>query len=322
MVTAKSNIANAILQISSRFVTRTGQLLSKIVRSSSLPPVIPRSISAATDRLLRTSISLVNSTDHSLANVINATSGILARAVDDQSQFVTRMLNSTARLVNSTTDSLESLLNTTNHLVAGVIQSRVNASNAILNDTSNLLSASSQAISSFLNATTLIINNSPNDPLTRDDGPSTSLSALETAQNALSTVFHKTSDLLRGVLTAEHNIKLRLVNATEALLNASFQIKATLVNATRDLTNNATNSIVHLVQSSLQPPLPPSPPQNEQNAPIADSTDILSDSPIIDTPTIVDDSIFENPSSAVENTNLLEKDSVSGEENFNAPTED
>lgn len=310
MVTAKSNIANAILQISSRFISKTGQLLSKIVASSSLPPIIPKSISAATDRLLQSSINLVNSTDHSLANVINATSAILSKSVDDHNHFVTRVLNSTAHLINSTTDSLGNLLNTTNHLIIGVIQRNVNASNAILNETSNLLNASSLAISSFLNATTLIINNAPNDRLTRD-GPSASVSALETAQNALSTVFNRTSDLLHGVLAAEQNIQTRLINATEALLNASFQIKATLVNATRDLTNNATNSIVHFVQSRLTPI-----PNDEKNTPSPNIPSVtLNDGPIID-------NVVENPSSVAENANLSEKVSANDEETPNAPKED
>lgn len=315
MVTAKTNIANAILQTSSRFVNRIGQLLSRTLVSSTLPPIIPNSISAATKRLLNTSINLVNVTDQSLANVINATSVILAKSVNDNNQFVTKLLNSTAHLINSTTGSLEHLLNTTNHLIAGVIQSKINASNAILNETSNLLNASSLAISSFLNATTLLIRNAPNDRHTAD-GPVASLSALQTAQNALSTVFNRTSDLLHGVVAAENNIKARLVNTTDALLNASIQIQATLINATRDLSNNATNSIVQFVKSRLTPAAAAAsneikPAPNPVPNPIA----ILNDSPI-NTPAI-NNNVVGNASNGAENANSLTKTAINDEPNRN-----
>lgn len=311
MVTAKSNIANTIVQISQRFVSSTGKLLSRLVHAASLPPIIPRSVSAVTDRLLKSSINLVNATDVELANLINATSAILSHTVDEHNNFATQLLNSTARLINSTTESLENLLNTTNNLIDGVIQSRVNASNGILNETSNLLNASSHAISSFLNATTLIINNAPNDLLTRD-GSGASLSALDTAQNALSTVFNRTSDLIQGVLAAEKNIESRLVNATDALFKASFQLKATLVNATRDLTNSAANSIVHFVETQLtprpnaeQPPSPnpiPSPASSPSPSPSPASSVPLNEIPIIDTPQpAVNDNVAENPSNNAEN---------------------
>lgn len=296
MVTAKSNIANAIVQISQRFVNSTGKLLSRIVHAASLPPIIPKSVSAVTDRLLRSSINLVNATDVELANLINATSAILSHTVDEHNHFATQLLNSTARLINSTTESLENLLNSTNHLIDGVIQSRVNASSAILNETSNLLNASSRAISSFLNATTLIINNAPNDQLTRD-GSDASLSALETAQSALSTVFNRTSDLIQGVLAAEKNIESRLVSATDALFNASFQIKSTLVNATRNLTNNAAHSIVHFVESQLSPRPNADEPAISSPAPSVP----LNDNPIIDAPAVVNDNVAESTSNSAEN---------------------
>lgn len=295
MVTAKSNLANTIVQISQRFVTKTGKLLSRIVHAASLPPIIPKSVSAVTDRLLRSSINLVNATDVQLANLINATSSLLSHTVDEHNHVSTELLNSTARLINSTTESLENLLNATNHLIDGVIQSRVSASNAILNETSNLLNASTHAISSFLNATTLIISNAPNDQLTRD-GSVASLSALETAQNALSTVFNRTSELVHGVLAAEKNIESRLVNATDALFNASYQIKATLVNATRDLTNNAANSIVQFVESQLSPrPIAEQPSSPAPSVP-------LNDSPINDTPVTVTENVAESTSNSAENT--------------------
>lgn len=322
MVSAKTNIGNAILQISSRFLTRTGQLLSNIMASSSLPPVIPKSISAVTDRLLKTSINLVNSTDNSLANVINATSQILAKSLDDHNQVVTKVLNSTARLVNSTTESLGNLLNTTNHLIAGVIQSRVNASNAILNETSNLLNASSQAISSFLNATTLIINNAPNDRNTRD-GPVASLSALDTARNGLSAVFNRTSDLLHGVLAAERNIQVRLVNATDALLQAALQIKSTLINATRDLSNNATNSVVSFVESAItstaNEAIAPSANSNSNaNVPLSDEIPIDA-APVIDNPAIVDANVVQSTPSNADNANLLNKETATDDQKLKAP---
>lgn len=304
MVSSRNGIANAILQNASRFVTQTGQILSKIIGSSTLPAVIPKSISGITDRLLMSSINLVNSTDRSLANVINATAEIITKSFNNNNEFVTKILHTTAHLINSTTDSLEHLLNTTNHLISGVIESRVIASNALLNDTSNLLSASSEAINSFLNATALIISSSPHAHLTRDGSSASSISALESAESVLSKIFDRISDLLHGVLNAEKNIEFHLINATEELLNTNFQIKATLINATRDsINNNATNSIVNFVGSKLS-----SIPNEKIN---------LSAEPI--TPAIViNENDVEHPSNVAGKPNILEKIPVNDEQTRNA----
>lgn len=304
MVSGTNNIANTILQNASRFVTNTGQLLSRIIGTSSLPHVIPKSISSVTDRLLKSSIHLVNLTDHSLANVINATAKILEKSVNDNNDFVTAILNRTAHLINSTTDSLEHLLNTTNHLIAGVIQSRVNASNTLLNGTSNLLNASAQTINSLLNATTVIINNSQNAHLTRD-ASSASLSALESAENSLSKIFNRTSGLLHGVLVAEENIEFNLINATEELSHANFQIRDTLLNATRDYSNNASHSIVNFVESQLSPAL---------NSNVSESTKptmTSNESSIVNNSNITKDNDVEKPLvDTTDGANLLNKTQV------------
>lgn len=291
MVVTTNGIANGILQNASRFVARTGQILSRIIGSSIIPAVVPHSISTVTEGLRKSSVNLVHLTDRSLANVINATAAILTNSISDNNEFVTKILNTTAHLVHSTTDSLEHLLNTTNHLIAAVIESRVNASATLLNDTSNLLKASSQAINSFLNATTLVISNSPHDRLTRD-GSSASVTALQSAETTLSKIFNRISDLLHGVLNAEKDIKFRLINATDELLNANFHIKATLSNAIADFSSNATNSAVNFVST------PNAAPNN---------------------PAIITANNVENSSGVAEKANSLEKAPATDGQKLNAP---
>lgn len=249
MITKKTKIATTILHISSDFVNKTSDLLSKMLMLSP-PSLSPAQDSIETNRLLSTTINLASVTGQSLGHVINATSELLTKSVDDQTSFVTKLLNSTAHLMDMTTDSLGNLLDTTNSLVLGIVQSKANVSSNILNETANLLNASSSSVSSILNLTTLLINNAATKRLTRD-GNNFTLAALNVANDALKLVFNKTSDLLHGVAAAEKDITLRLINGTGIFLSTAFQIKATIVNATLDMANYIADSSGNLVASKL-----------------------------------------------------------------------
>lgn len=250
MISSKTGIAAKILHLSQDFINKTSQWLSKLLTVRSTPRVVPLRLSRAAEKLHNASINLVNSTGESLANVINSASVLLSKSLADNTQFTTNLLNSTAELLNSTTGSLESLLNKTNHLIANVVESRANTSIEILNQTDHLLNASTRAINSFLNATTLMIDNAtkPNATVTEHRA---AVTTLQKARNALDQIFSKTSSLIQGVILAEKNILLRLVNATGNFLNATVQIKSTIVNGTLDRSKNITDSVSKFVASNL-----------------------------------------------------------------------
>lgn len=249
VIATKTNIATGMLHISSNFVNKTGRLLSKLSKSSS-PLFAPGRRSKAAEKLLNASINLVNVTGQSLANVINATSVLLTKSVDDHTRFVAHLLNSTAHLLNSTTNSIGDLLNTTNYLILGVVTRQVNTSSRILNQTADLLTASSKSVSSFLNATTLVIQNAANSGLS-GNGHNFTLSAVTIAHKALRTIFKTTASLLQRVISTKKNISLYLITATGAFLNASVQIQTALLNAGLGLGQNITKSTAHLIASKL-----------------------------------------------------------------------
>lgn len=249
LIATKTNIATKMLHISTNFINKTGNLLIKL-KDTARPLFVPGQKSKITQKILSKSINLVNVTGQSLANVINATSVLLTKSVDDHTQFVTSLLNSTANILNATTNSLGNLLNTTNHLIVDVIHSKVNTSALVLNQTANLLSASSKTVSSFLNATTLLINNAASGKLTVG-GHNFTIGGLNIAHNALKTVFRSTAKLLQGVISAKKDISTRLITATGAFLDASIQIKSSIFNKTIDAKKHFTNTTTHLIASKL-----------------------------------------------------------------------
>lgn len=249
LIATKTNITNKMLHISRNFVNKTGHLLTKLTESSR-PLFVPGRKWNIAQKILNKSINLANVTGQSLARVINATSLLLTKSVDDHTHFVTELLNSTANLLNSTTNSLGTLLNTTNHLIVDVIHAKVDTSASILNQTANLLSASSKAVSSFLNATTLLITNAASNKLT-GGGHNFTLGGLNVAHKTLKAVFRSTAKLLQGVISAKKGISTHLITATGAFLDASIQIKTSIFNKTIDITKRVTNTTTYLIASKL-----------------------------------------------------------------------
>lgn len=249
LIATKTHIANALLHISSNFISKTGQLLRKLVESTS-PHIVPARKTILAEKLLNTSINLVNVTGQSLANVINATSLILTKSVDDHTQFIAELLHSTSNILNATSNSIENLLNATNHLIGKIIQSKADSSSLVLDETSNLLSASSKVVSAFLNATTILVRNAASHKLT-GGGHGFTLNGLTAAHNALKNVFRSASTLLQGAISAKKDISIRLIKATGALLDANIQMKMSLFNGLVDISKEFTNTTTHLIASKL-----------------------------------------------------------------------
>ncbi|XP_055304012.1 uncharacterized protein LOC129569303 [Sitodiplosis mosellana] len=249
LIAIKTNITNKMLHISMNFVNKTGQLLTRLT-ATSRPRSLPSRKWNITQKILNKSINLANVTGQSLANVINATSVLLTKSIDDQTHFVTELLNSTANILNETTNSLGSLLNTTNHLIVDVADSKVDTSALVLYQTANLLSASSKTVRLFLNTTTLLINNAASNKLT-ESGHNFTLGGLNVTHNALKAVFRSTASLLQDVISAKKDISARLIIATGAFLDASIQIKTKLFNKSLDATKRLTNSTIIHIASKL-----------------------------------------------------------------------
>lgn len=230
-------------------MNKTSQLLTKLTHTSSRPFLPDRKWNTA-QNILNKSINLANVTGQSLANVINATSVLLIKSVDDHTHFVTELLSSTVNILNATTNSLGSLLNTTNHLISDVIHSKSNTSAVLLNQTANLLSASSKTVHSLLNATTLLISNAASNKL-NVGGHNFTLGGLNATHNALKSVFRSTDTLLKDVILVKKNISARLITTTKAFLNASIQLKASLFSKTLDATKRVIASKLHATNEKV-----------------------------------------------------------------------
>lgn len=338
LIATKTNIATKMLHISTNFVNKTGHLLTKLAESSR-PLFLPGRKGNIAEKILSKSVNLVNVTGQSLANVINATSVLLTKSVDDHTHFVTELLNSTANILNATTNSLGSLLNTTNHLIVNVIHSKINTSALVLNQTANLLNASSKMVGSLLNATTLLIRNAATNKLTVG-GHNFTLGGLNVTHDALNAVFRSTAKLLQGVIMSKKNISTRLITATGAFLDASIQIKSSLFNKAIDITKHVKNSTTHLIASKLhatadkltshlggspnglnKKPLSDAETHTESNAEIAtttESNEVQTES----SEGIVANNEVQNEVSTEKNETITENDGVLGETETSSASDD
>lgn len=266
LFSTKANIANQFMDVTTNFVSRTGNLVSSWMDIESSMPSIQsddqktkRSIIAT--NLFNQSIGLVNSTNESLAKVINATSVLVKSSMENRTYFVDALINSTARILGATTDSLGKLLDSTNHLIEDLVSANQKTAISAYNATTKLLNATSETVTSFLKATTLLISDATNSAMlddgddgdVGDDGEDEpTIRALHATKHALSKIFNSTTTLMQGVINKHKHVLHHMVDTTGNFLEASIDVKSNIFTKTINFSKKVKKGTVHLVANKLQ----------------------------------------------------------------------
>lgn len=259
MVTTKANIANQFMDVTTNFVSRTGNLVSSWLdielspSSQSDDQKTKRSFIA--ENLLNQSIVLVNTTNSQLAKLINETSILLESSMDSNG-FVNSLINSTARILESSYLSLGKLLNSTNRMIESVVganqENFEDTAASAYNATTTLLKATTETVTSFLKATTLLISEATNSTMLDDGSDEPTIRAMHATKHALSKIFNTTTTLMQGVINKHKHVIHHVVDTTGNFLEASMDVKANIFTKTMNFSKNVKNATVHLVANKLQ----------------------------------------------------------------------